>query len=73
VVVATEWPELAALDWAAIAPTMAGDLVIDGRRVVDARAASAAGLRLLSLGVEAASVEAVGAQAAGVAAAPRAG
>ncbi len=50
VVVATEWPEFAALDWAAIAPTMAGDLVVDGRRIVDAGAAAAAGLRVLSLG-----------------------
>jgi UDPglucose 6-dehydrogenase len=65
VVVATEWPELAALDWSDIAPTMAGDLVIDGRRVVDARAASAAGLRLLSLGVEVAGVETGGVEAAG--------
>jgi UDPglucose 6-dehydrogenase len=56
VVVATEWPELAALDWAAIAPMMAGDLVVDGRRIVDRSAVSAAGLRLLSLGVEAAGV-----------------
>ena len=51
---ATEWPEFATLDWAAIAPTMAGDLVVDGRRIVDAAAATAAGLRVLALGVEAA-------------------
>jgi UDPglucose 6-dehydrogenase len=78
VVVATEWPELAALDWSVIAPTMAGDLVMDARRIVDARAASAAGLRLLSLGVEAAGVEVarteeIDVQAAAVAAAQRAG
>ncbi len=54
VVVATEWPEFATLDWASIAPTMAGDLVVDGRRIVDAATASAAGLRVVALGVEAA-------------------
>ena len=54
VVVATEWPEFATLDWASIAPAMAGDLVVDGRRIVDAAAASAAGLRVVALGVEAA-------------------
>ncbi len=52
VVVATEWPQFAGLDWAAVAPTMAGDVVIDGRRVVDTAAAEAAGLRVVSLGVE---------------------
>mgnify|MGYP001819307701 CR=1 FL=1 len=52
VVVATEWPEFADIDWAAVAPTMAGDVVIDGRRIVDAEAASAAGLRVVALGVE---------------------
>ena len=53
VVVATEWPEFGTLDWASIAPAMAGDLVVDGRRIVDAAAASAAGLRVIALGVEA--------------------
>jgi UDPglucose 6-dehydrogenase len=52
VVVATEWPEFATLDWAAIAPTMAGAIIIDGRRIVDAEAATAAGLRVVALGVE---------------------
>jgi len=52
VVVATEWPEFADLDWAALAPTMAGDVVVDGRRVVDTEAAAAAGLRVVALGVE---------------------
>jgi UDPglucose 6-dehydrogenase len=53
VVVATEWPEFAELEWAAIAPTMAGNLVIDGRRIVDDAVAGAAGLRVVALGVEA--------------------
>jgi UDPglucose 6-dehydrogenase len=52
VVVATEWPEFATLDWAAVAPTMTGDVVVDGRRIVDLGAARAAGLRVLALGVE---------------------
>ena len=52
VVVATEWPQFGTLDWAAIGPTMAGDVVIDGRRIVDAAAAAAAGLRVVALGVE---------------------
>jgi UDPglucose 6-dehydrogenase len=53
VVVATEWPAFGNLDWASLAPTMAGRLVIDGRRIVDAGAAAAAGLRVVALGVEA--------------------
>jgi UDPglucose 6-dehydrogenase len=52
VVIATEWPQFALLDWATIAPTMTGDVIIDGRRIVDAAAASAAGLRVVALGVE---------------------
>ena len=35
IVVATEWPEYGALDWAAIAAAMRGDLVYDTRAVVD--------------------------------------
>jgi UDPglucose 6-dehydrogenase len=52
VVVATEWPEFRSLDWAAIAATMSGRVIIDGRRVVDTEAAGAAGLRVVALGVE---------------------
>jgi hypothetical protein len=52
-VVATEWPEFGQLDWASIAPTMAGRVVIDGRRMVDVAAAGMAGLRVVALGVEA--------------------
>jgi UDPglucose 6-dehydrogenase len=53
VIVATEWPEFETLDWSSLAPSMSGDLVVDGRRIVDVRAASAAGLRVIALGVEA--------------------
>lgn len=52
VVVATEWPEFAALDWPAMATAMTGRIVVDGRRVIDVAAAQAAGLRVLALGVE---------------------
>ena len=52
VVVATEWPQFKTLDWVAIAPTMAGRVIVDGRRIVDTGAASEAGLRVVALGVE---------------------
>jgi UDPglucose 6-dehydrogenase len=50
VLVATEWPEYAELDWADLAPRMAGDLVYDTRDVVPGEAVRAAGLRYASLG-----------------------
>jgi UDPglucose 6-dehydrogenase len=50
VVVATEWPEFASLDWSLIAPSMRGDVVLDARRIVDAGLAREAGLRVVSLG-----------------------
>jgi UDPglucose 6-dehydrogenase len=50
VVVATEWPEFASLDWAALAATMRGDLVYDTRRTVAPDAVTAAGLRYVGLG-----------------------
>ena len=40
-----------ALDWQAIAQTMAGDVVIDGRNALDAQAVRAAGLRYEGMGV----------------------
>jgi UDPglucose 6-dehydrogenase len=52
VVAATEWPEFRQLDWAAIAGTMPGRLIVDGRNVIDARAAAAAGYRVVVMGVE---------------------
>jgi UDPglucose 6-dehydrogenase len=57
VVVATEWPEFGGLDWAALGSTMAGDVVVDGRSVVDVEAAMKAGLRVIALGVESISPE----------------
>ena len=51
VVIATEWPEFKLLDWATIAGTMQGSVVIDGRHIVDLEVAESAGLRVTSLGV----------------------
>jgi UDPglucose 6-dehydrogenase len=50
-VVATEWPAFARIDWEAVAPTMRRAIVADARRIIDVRAASAAGVHVLSLGV----------------------
>ena len=44
VVLVTEWPEFLQLDWAQVAATMRGSLVIDGRNALDADALRAAGL-----------------------------
>jgi UDPglucose 6-dehydrogenase len=43
VVIVTEWPEFAELDWAEVAERMPGRLVIDGRNFVDSEAVRAAG------------------------------
>jgi UDPglucose 6-dehydrogenase len=50
VLVVTEWPEYATLDWGSIAGAMRGNVVYDTRNVVDGAAAGAAGLRLERLG-----------------------
>jgi UDPglucose 6-dehydrogenase len=44
VVLVTEWPEFADLDWAEVASRMRGDLVIDGRNALDAARIAGAGL-----------------------------
>jgi UDPglucose 6-dehydrogenase len=44
VILVTEWPEFAELDWAEVAGRMATPLVIDGRNFLDAEAVRAAGL-----------------------------
>ena len=46
VVVATEWPLYATIDWVAARAEMSGDLLFDARGVVDVTAAQAAGLRV---------------------------
>ncbi len=50
-VLVTEWPEFLTLDWNAVAATMAGDVVIDGRNALDAVAVRAAGLRYEGIGI----------------------
>jgi UDPglucose 6-dehydrogenase len=50
VVLVTEWEELVALDWGAVAAAMEGDLVIDGRNALDAHAVRAAGLSYEGIG-----------------------
>jgi UDPglucose 6-dehydrogenase len=44
VVVVTEWPEFAALDWSEVAGSMAGKVVVDGRNALDPDAVRGAGL-----------------------------
>jgi UDPglucose 6-dehydrogenase len=43
-VLVTEWPEFAALDWGKVARAMAGRVVVDGRNALDAAAVRGAGL-----------------------------
>jgi UDP-glucose 6-dehydrogenase len=50
VVVVTEWDDFADLDLSALADRMSGDLVLDGRGVVDVAAARAAGLQVTGFG-----------------------
>ncbi|MEP7360049.1 MAG: nucleotide sugar dehydrogenase [Chloroflexota bacterium] len=47
IIVATEWPLYASIDWRAARMLMAGDVVIDARGVIDRAAAADAGLRLV--------------------------
>jgi UDPglucose 6-dehydrogenase len=48
--VATEWPEFAALDPAALAAVMRGRVVVDARNLLDREAVTAAGLDYRGLG-----------------------
>ncbi len=50
VVIATEWPEFAALDWEALRPLVRGALVVDGRRLLDPARVRAAGFRYEAVG-----------------------
>jgi UDPglucose 6-dehydrogenase len=50
VVIATEWPQFATLDWKALAPRPRQRLLVDGRRVVDRTTVEAAGFRVVTLG-----------------------
>jgi nucleotide sugar dehydrogenase len=50
VVLVTEWPEYLGLDLEKLRSEMRGDLLIDGRNVLDAQAARASGLRYEGMG-----------------------
>ena len=50
VVLVTEWPEFAELDWADIAKRMANPLLVDGRNFLDPEAIRAAGITYESIG-----------------------
>ncbi len=50
VVIVTEWPQLADVDWEAVATTMRGDVLIDGRNFLDPQRMRAAGLRYEGIG-----------------------
>ena len=54
---ATEWPEYAALDPAAVRSWLAGDLVVDGRNTLDGAAFVAAGLRFVNIGAKVPAME----------------
>jgi UDPglucose 6-dehydrogenase len=51
IVLVTEWPQFLALDWAAVAAAMSGNVVIDGRNALDGRAVAAAGLDYEGIGI----------------------
>jgi UDPglucose 6-dehydrogenase len=57
VVVATEWPEFAGLDLVALRGLMHGDLLVDGRGVIDPERALAAGFRYRGIGRQASKVK----------------
>ena len=50
VVIATEWPEFAALDLCALRHVTRGDLLVDGRAIIDPAQAAAAGFRYRGVG-----------------------
>jgi UDPglucose 6-dehydrogenase len=50
VVLVTEWPEFKELDWAEVASTMSGNVIIDGRNHLDGDAVRAAGLAYEGVG-----------------------
>lgn len=49
-VIGTEWPEFAALDWGALRDRMARPIVLDGRRILDARRMRELGFRYEAVG-----------------------
>jgi UDPglucose 6-dehydrogenase len=49
-VLVTEWPELATLDWAALARTMRTAILVDGRNMLDPQDLREAGFRYEGIG-----------------------
>ena len=49
-ILVTEWPEFAELDWTVAASRMKGRLVVDGRNFVDPAAVRAAGFTYEGIG-----------------------
>src|SRR6201996_9014509 len=50
VILVTEWPEFASLDWHAVRQRMTGDLLVDGRNFADREAVREAGLAYEGIG-----------------------
>jgi UDPglucose 6-dehydrogenase len=50
VVLVTEWPEFLGLDWSAVAGAMKGNLIVDGRNVLDPEGPASAGLAYEGIG-----------------------
>jgi UDPglucose 6-dehydrogenase len=50
IVLVTEWPEFAALDWTEVAGATGGRVIIDGRNFIDGAAAEAAGFAYEGIG-----------------------
>jgi UDPglucose 6-dehydrogenase len=50
IVLVTEWPEFATLDWNEVAAASSGRLIIDGRNFIDGPAAEAAGFTYEGVG-----------------------
>lgn len=49
-VIATEWPAYLEIDWADVRRRMSGDLIVDGRRLLDAAAVRTHGFRYVTVG-----------------------
>jgi UDPglucose 6-dehydrogenase len=50
VILVTEWPEFAKLDWADVASRMANPLLVDGRNFLDPEPVRAAGITYEAIG-----------------------
>jgi UDPglucose 6-dehydrogenase len=66
VVLATDWPEYALLDWEMLAARARSAVVYDGRRMLDADRLRAAGWRVMRVGEAFAQAEALAGELAGV-------